>query len=52
MVLFLIPSTMDVVLNHDYEGLGNYYNIAMVSAMPHISKGNPSVEGTVVKVTN
>ena len=45
------PKDDDVILNHDYEELGNYYNTAIVPAMPRTPKGKPSVEGTVGKVT-
>ena len=43
------PKDDDVVLNHDYEELGNYYGTAIVPAMPRTPKGKPSVEGTVGK---
>ena len=43
------PKHDDVVLNHDYEEFGNYYNTAIVS--PRNPKGKPSVGGTVGKVT-
>lgn len=45
------PKHDDVVLNRDYEEFGNYYNTAIVPAMPRTPKGKPSVEGTVGKVT-
>lgn len=45
------PKDDDVILNKDYEELGDYYGTAIVPAMPRTPKGKPSVEGTVGKVT-
>lgn len=45
------PKDDDVVLNKDYEELGDYYSTAIVPTLPRSPKGKPSVEGTVGKLT-
>ena len=44
-------SKHDIILNEAYREFSDYYDIAIVPALPRTPKGKPSVEATVGKLT-